>query len=113
MIPVLRWRHRPACAAAAAQLLASFSTDPAEKTEAAAWAAAPPRGRRLAPLASPELDGRALPAGLQGGIRHLLRVLGPMLHRIDAARSAALGGGPGAAPAEGVAGARDAGSAGG
>ncbi len=81
MIPVLRWRHRPASAAAAAQLLASFSTDPAEKTEAAAWAAAPPRGRRLAPLASPDLDGRALPAGMQGGIRHLLRVLGPTLHR--------------------------------
>ena len=45
MIPVLRWRQRPACATAAAQLLARFSPDDAEKTEAAAF------GPRLPALA--------------------------------------------------------------
>jgi hypothetical protein len=43
------------------------------------WIEAPGAGRRLAPLANPELDERALPRRVQGGIRHILRLIGPAL----------------------------------
>ena len=78
MIPILRWRQRRIGSASAAQLLARFTQDPAERREALARMG-PPSGRRLAPLANPELDERALPRRVQGGIRHILRLLGPAL----------------------------------
>ena len=60
IIPLLRWRQRPACSAAAAQLLAAFTDDPAEKAEAASWSAPPAGGRRLTALANPDLEEIAL-----------------------------------------------------
>jgi tetratricopeptide (TPR) repeat protein len=79
MIPILRWRQRRTGATSAAQLLARFTPDGAERRDALAWTEAPGAGRRLAPLANPELDERALPRRVQGGIRHVLRLLGPAL----------------------------------
>jgi tetratricopeptide (TPR) repeat protein len=79
VIPLLRWRQRHACSAAAAQLLAAFSDDEAERTEAAGWAAPPHGGRRLTPLANPELEDLTLPPGLPPGVRNVMRLFGPTL----------------------------------
>lgn len=81
LIPLYRWRHRPACATAAAQLLAVFTGDPAERAEALAAGAPPLEGRRLAPLANPALDERAFPVALPSGVRSIMRLLGPALGR--------------------------------
>jgi tetratricopeptide (TPR) repeat protein len=81
IIPLLRWRHRPACSAAAAQLLAAFTDDPAEKTEAAGWSAPPAGGRRLTALANPDLEEIALPPQVPRGVRNVMRILGPTLAR--------------------------------
>jgi hypothetical protein len=42
------------------------------------WAAPPPRGRRLAALARPEIDERSLPPALLPGMRHVFRLVGPL-----------------------------------
>jgi hypothetical protein len=89
IIPLLRWRQRRATAMAATQLLAHFSDSDAEREEATAFLATiqargsggAGAGSRLAPLANPELDERALPADVQTGVRHVLRMLGPGLTR--------------------------------
>jgi tetratricopeptide (TPR) repeat protein len=79
IIPLLRWRQRHACSAAAAQLLAVFSNDEAERAEVAGWAAPPLHGRRLTPLANPELEDLVMPAALPPGVRNILRLCGPAL----------------------------------
>jgi lipopolysaccharide biosynthesis regulator YciM len=79
MIPILRWRQRRTSATSAAQLLRRYTPDLGESREAASWVETTSGGRRLAPLANPELDERALPRRVQGGIRHVLRLLGPAL----------------------------------
>jgi len=81
IIPLLRWRQRPACSAAAAQLLAAFTSDPAEKAEAASWSAPPGGGRRLTALANPDLEEIALPPQVPRGVRNVMRILGPTLAR--------------------------------
>ncbi len=79
MIPILRWRQRRTSATSAAQLLRRYSPHLDESREAASWVETLSSGRRLAPLANPDLDERALPRRVQGGIRHVLRQLGPAL----------------------------------
>jgi hypothetical protein len=49
--------------------------------EATPFIGVPPRGRRLAPLANPQLEERALPLGLPAGIRTIMRLIGPALAR--------------------------------
>jgi lipopolysaccharide biosynthesis regulator YciM len=79
IIPLLRWRQRHACSAAAAQLLAAFSDDDSERAEAAGWAAPPASGRRLTPLANPALEDLALAPGLPPGVPSVMRLFGPTL----------------------------------
>ena len=86
LIPLLRWRQRTAAASMATQLLARFTDDEMERAEAASFLgsgrASGGSVRRLAALANPELDERAMPADLQTGVRHVLRLLGPNLARL-------------------------------
>jgi hypothetical protein len=81
IIPLLRWRQRPACSAAAAQMLGLFSDDAAEKAEAAGWSAPPSNGRRLTALANPDLEELALPPQVPRGVRNVMRLFGPVLAR--------------------------------
>ncbi len=82
IVPLLRWRKRAAGSSAAAQLLGALTEDARERLEVAGWAVAPEKGRRLAPLANPEVDELAYPRGLPPGLRHVLRLVGPALVRI-------------------------------
>jgi hypothetical protein len=76
LVPLLQARGRVRAAAAAAQVLAAVGDDP---TAVNTWAAPPPRGRRLAALARPELDERSFPPALLPGMRHIFRLVGPLL----------------------------------
>jgi tetratricopeptide (TPR) repeat protein len=79
LIAVLRWRQRRAGAGAAAQLLARIAAEPPAGGEPGA--ASGLRPRRLASLASPELEERAVPPGIPAGLRHVMRLIGPPLAR--------------------------------
>ena len=79
LVHVMQWRGRAAAAAAGAQLLATASTDPADRAAASGWAAPPARGRRLALLARPDVDERLFPAGLPSGVRNIFRIIGEPL----------------------------------
>jgi tetratricopeptide (TPR) repeat protein len=81
LVPMLQARGKTRAAAVAAQLLAAISDDEAERAAAIGWAAPPPRGRRLAALARPELDERTYPPALPPGARHVFRLVGPLLAR--------------------------------
>ena len=81
IVPILRWRGAPASAAAAAQLLSALSDVPAEREAAAGWAAPPRYGRRLTALANPDLDDRAFPAALPGGLRNVFRLVGDAISK--------------------------------
>ena len=81
LVPFLQARGKTRAAAAAAQLLAATSEDAAERDAARGWAAAPARGRRLAALARPEIDERTFPPALAPGVRHVFRLVGPLLAR--------------------------------
>jgi lipopolysaccharide biosynthesis regulator YciM len=76
LVPLLQARGRVRAAAAAAQVLAALGDDP---TAVRTWAAPPPRGRRLAALARPEVDERSFPPALLPGMRHVFRLVGPLL----------------------------------
>jgi hypothetical protein len=103
-IPLLRWRQRPACSQAVAQVLMLLTDDPAERAELAAWAAPREQGRRLTPLANPELDELSLPSTLPPGVREVMRLGGPALQksakpnlkRWEVGRAERLGAGAGA-----------------
>ena len=79
LVPLLQARGKTRAAAAAAQLIAALSDDAAEREAARGWAVPPPRGRRLAALARPEVDERAWPPALLPGMRHVFRLVGPLL----------------------------------
>jgi tetratricopeptide (TPR) repeat protein len=81
LVPLLQARGRGRAAAAAAQLCAAISDDLAavEAEMVNGWAAPPPRGRRLAALARPEIDERTFPPALLPGMRHVFRLVGPLL----------------------------------
>jgi tetratricopeptide (TPR) repeat protein len=79
LVPLLQARGKTRAAAAVAQLIAANSDDAAEREAARGWAAPPPRGRRLAALARPELDERTFPPALLPGMRHVFRLVGPLL----------------------------------
>jgi tetratricopeptide (TPR) repeat protein len=79
LVPLLQARGKTRAAAAAAQLLGAVSEDEAEGAAARGWAAPPPRGRRLAALARPEIDERTFPPALLPGMRHVFRLAGPFL----------------------------------
>jgi hypothetical protein len=81
LVPLLQARGRSHAAAAAAQLVGVLSSDAADRQAATNWAAPPPRGRRLAGLAAPEIDERSFPPGLPPGVRHVFRLMGPLLVR--------------------------------
>jgi tetratricopeptide (TPR) repeat protein len=83
LIPLFRWRERPASALAAAQLLARLTSEPSERAELATFIgkAARPGAGRPGPLAGLSDDERALPRELPPGLTHVLRVLGPSLSR--------------------------------
>ncbi|HEX4404139.1 MAG TPA: tetratricopeptide repeat protein, partial [Polyangia bacterium] len=81
LVPMLQARGKTRAAAAAAQLLAALSDDEVERAAALGWAAPPPRGRRLAALARPEVDERTYPPALPPGARHVFRLVGPLLAR--------------------------------
>jgi hypothetical protein len=77
--PLLQARGKTRAAAAAAQLIAALSDDAALREAARGWAAPPARGRRLAALARPEIDERTWPPALVPGMRHVFRLVGPLL----------------------------------
>jgi tetratricopeptide (TPR) repeat protein len=83
LVPLLQARGKERAAAAAAQLCAAISDQPslvaAEAQMVSGWAAPPPRGRRLAALARPEVDERTFPPALLPGMRHVFRLVGPLL----------------------------------
>lgn len=79
LIPLLRWRQRPACSAAAAQALAVLSADPTDKSEGSGWSLPPSHGRRLSPLSNPDLDELAFSSALPPGVRNVMRLVGPAL----------------------------------
>jgi hypothetical protein len=79
LAPLLQARGRTRAAASAAQLVAATTDDAGEREAARGWAAPPPRGRRLAALARPELDERTWPPALVPGMRHVFRLVGPHL----------------------------------
>jgi hypothetical protein len=79
LVPLLQARGKTRSAAAAAQLCAATSEDAADREAARGWAAPPARGRRLATLARPELDERTWPPALLPGMRHVFRLVGPLL----------------------------------
>jgi hypothetical protein len=79
LVPLLQARGKTRAAAAGAQLLGAVSEDAAEREAARGWAAPPSRGRRLAALARPEIDERAWPPALVPGMRHVFRLVGPLL----------------------------------
>src|SRR5204863_6365727 len=53
----------------------------AEREAGRGWAAPPPRGRLLAALARPEIDERTFPPALLPGMRHVFRLVGPLLSK--------------------------------
>jgi hypothetical protein len=59
----------------------ALSTEPADREAVAGWAAPPARGRRLAALATPDVDERSFPPALPPGVRHVFRLIGPLLRR--------------------------------
>jgi tetratricopeptide (TPR) repeat protein len=79
LVPLLEARGKTRAAAAGAQLLGAISEVAAEREAARGWAAPPPRGRRLAALARPEVDERPWPPALVPGMRHVFRLVGPLL----------------------------------
>jgi thioredoxin-like negative regulator of GroEL len=79
LVPLLQARGKTRSAAAAAQLAAATSDDAGDREAARGWAAPPARGRRLAALARPELDERTWPPALVPGMRHVFRLVGPLL----------------------------------
>ena len=79
LVPLLQARGKTRAAAVGAQLIAANSDDAAEREAARGWAAPPPRGRRLAALARPEIDERTFPPALLPGMRHVFRLVGPLL----------------------------------
>jgi tetratricopeptide (TPR) repeat protein len=83
IVPLLRWRKRDAGSTAAAQLLGALTDDVAEVREVGVWAKAPPRGRRLTPLANPEVDDLAYPSTLPPGLRQVMRLIGPTLAKLS------------------------------
>jgi hypothetical protein len=64
-----------------AQLVGALSAEAADREAAATWAAAPSRGRRMAALATPEIDERSFPPALPPGVRHVFRLVGPLVVR--------------------------------
>jgi hypothetical protein len=81
LVPLLQARGKTRAAAAAAQLLGAVSDVEAEREAARGWAAPPPRGRRLAALSRPDVDERTFPPALLPGMRHVFRLVGPLLAR--------------------------------
>lgn len=81
LIPLLRWRGRNAGSTAAAQLLGALTPDAHEKREVASWSSPPARGRRLTPLANPDVDERAMAPAVPPGLRHVMARVGPLLAR--------------------------------
>ncbi len=86
LVAVLRWRGRVAAAAAAAELSALVDAwaarggpDNSEPLELPTWAAPPTGGRRLAALAKPSIDEQTFAATVPPAVRHLFRMLGPVL----------------------------------
>jgi tetratricopeptide (TPR) repeat protein len=86
LVAVLRWRGRAAAAAAAAELselVTAWSapgvSDDSESFDLPAWAVPPIGGRRLAALAKPSNDEQTFPAAVPPSVRHLFRLLAPVL----------------------------------
>ncbi|MES1164644.1 MAG: hypothetical protein ABUR63_02710, partial [Verrucomicrobiota bacterium] len=80
LVAVSRWRGRKATAAAAAELLALATAGAAgEPPRPPDWATPPRGGRRLAALAKPSVDEQTFGATVPPAVRHLFRLLGPML----------------------------------
>jgi tetratricopeptide (TPR) repeat protein/plasmid stabilization system protein ParE len=84
LVPLLRWRKRPAGALAAAQLLGRLAADPTTRAESTAAVHALLADRQTPPsLKEIADDDRMMPHAVPPGLPHVLRTLGPALARIN------------------------------